>query len=163
MWGQNDLASNQKSKEYASSIINLASSLEGESHEVTIESAKLRVVHALLPYVSRVLLALVPHVPHALSALVPQLSRVLLARVLHVLVPHVLLCLTCLCCTCSHASRTLYVTYSIAKLYDMQLLLMEWYHNGVFLINDISLQDPLIYVNFATLIHQPAFIRKLAL
>ena len=163
MWGQNDLASNQKSKEYASSIINLASSLEGESHEVTIESAKLRVVHALLPYVSRVLLALVPHVPRALSALVPQLSRVLLARVLHVLVPHVLLCLKCLCCTCSHASRTLYVTYSIAKLYDMQLLLMEWYHNGVFLINDISLQDPLIYVNFATLIHQPAFIRKLAL
>ena len=163
MWGQNDLASNQKSKEYASSIINLASSLEGESHEVTIESAKLRVVHALLPYVSRVLLALVPHVPRALSALVPQLSRVLLPRVLHVLVPHVLLCLTCLCCTCSHASRTLYVTYSIAKLYDMQLLLMEWYHNGVFLINDISLQDPLIYVNFATLIHQPAFIRKLAL
>ena len=163
MWGQNDLASNQKSKEYASSIINLASSLEGESHEVTIESAKLRVVHALLPYVSRVLLALVPHVPRALSALVPQLSRVLLARVLHVLVPHVLLCLTCLCCTCSHASRTLYVTYSIAKLYDMQLLLMEWYHNGVFLIYDISLQDPLIYVNFATLIHQPAFIRKLAL
>ena len=163
MWGQNDLASNQKSKEYASSIINLASSLEGESHEVTIESAKLHVVHALLPYVSRVLLALVPHVPRALSALVPQLSRVLLARVLHVLVPHVLLCLTCLCCTCSHASRTLYVTYSIAKLYDMQLLLMEWYHNGVFLINDISLQDPLIYVNFATLIHQPAFIRKLAL
>ena len=163
MWGQNDLASNQKSKEYASSIINLASSLEGESHEVTIESAKLRVVHALLPYVSRVLLALVPHVPRALSALVPQLSRALLARVLHVLVPHVLLCLTCLCCTCSHASRTLYVTYSIAKLYDMQLLLMEWYHNGVFLINDISLQDPLIYVNFATLIHQPAFIRKLAL
>ena len=163
MWGQNDLASNQKSKEYASSIINLASSLEGESHEVTIESAKLRVVHALLPYVSRVLLALVPHVPRALSALVPQLSRVLLARVLHVLVPHVLLCLTCLYCTCSHASRTLYVTYSIAKLYDMQLLLMEWYHNGVFLINDISLQDPLIYVNFATLIHQPAFIRKLAL
>ena len=163
MWGQNDLASNQKSKEYASSIINLASSLERESHEVTIESAKLRVVHALLPYVSRVLLALVPHVLRALSALVPQLSRVLLARVLHVLVPHVLLCLTCLCCTCSHASRTLYVTYSIAKLYDMQLLLMEWYHNGVFLINDISLQDPLIYVNFATLIHQPAFIRKLAL
>ena len=163
MWGQNDLASNQKSKEYASSIINLASSLEGESHEVTIESAKLRVVHALLPYVSRVLLALVPHVPRALSALVLQLSRVLLARVLHVLVPHVLLCLTCLCCTCSHASRTLYVTYSIAKLYDMQLLLMEWYHNGVFLINDISLHDPLIYVNFATLIHHPAFIRKLAL
>ena len=107
MWGQNDLASNQKSKEYASSIINLASSLEGESHEVTIESAKLRVVHALLPYVSRVLLALVPHVPRALSALVPQLSRVLLACASRALVPHVPMLYLLSCFT--HAIR--YILY----------------------------------------------------
>ena len=91
----------------------------------------------------------------------------------------VLSCLPCsrasraLCSTCSHVShascptrhrvsRTSYQTFSTVKHYDKQPLLKECYYIDFF-IRDINLQDPLIYVNFTTLIHQPAFIRKPAL
>ena len=44
----------------------------------------------------------------------------------------------------------------------MQPLLIECYYSRFF-IRDVSLQDPLIYINLTTLIHQPALIRKPAL
>ena len=73
---------------------------------------------------------------------------------------YVLSCLTCLVpyvlsyLTCSHVSRKSYLTCSTVNHYKKQPLLRECHYSGR------SHQDPLIYVNFIALIHQPAFIRK---
>ena len=83
-----------------------------------LESAKLRALRALVPYVPRALRAPMPYVPRALRALVPHVPRALRALVPHVprasralvpyvpralraLVPYMLSCLTCLRCSCT--------------------------------------------------------------
>ena len=66
------------------------------------------------------------------------------------------------CPTCLHTSRTSYLTCSTGHQYNMQPLVIECYYSRFF-IRDISLQDPLIYINLTTLIHQPVLIRKPAL
>ena len=92
-------------------------------------------LRALVLHVSRALCAFLPHVPHTLRALM-----LLVLRALRVFVFHVL-------------------TIPTVKQYDKQSLLKEYYYRGFF-ISDINLQDPLIYLNLTSLIHQPAFIRK---
>ena len=91
---------------------------------VYLESAKLRALRALVPYVPRALRAPVPYVPRALRALVPHVPRALRApvscesralvpyvpRALRALVPHVPyapFALRVLCQTCSRVSRVL--------------------------------------------------------
>ena len=72
----------------------------------------------------------------------------------------------------SHVPRALHVlmvhvphTYMLyCYHYDMQPLLMQfWLLQWFFFISDISLEDPLIYVNLTTSIHQSALIGKPAL
>ena len=104
-----------------------------------------------MPYVSRGLRALEPNVPRALLFHVP---RVLRALVLHMV--HVLSSLHTLMLHVPHALHALLLTTMISNL-----VRKEFYYNGFF-ISDRSLQDPLIYVNLFTLIHQPAFTRKQA-
>ena len=60
---------------------------------------------------------------------------------------------------CFRVSRSSCLTTPTVKQYDKQSLLKEYYYR-VFFISDINLQDPLIYLNLTSLIHQPAFIRK---
>ena len=119
------------------------------------ESAELRALRALVPCMHRALRAVVPHVP---CSVVPHVHRVLRA-----LVPRAL------CSLVLHVPPTLHallLTTMISNLYhgDISMpLLKEYYYSGFF-ISDLSLQDPLTYVNVTTLIQQqPAFIRKPAL
>ena len=144
-----------------------------------LESAKLRVQSCIVPYVSQALRALMHLVPCALRAVVPHVPCALHALMLHMsgdlraLLPHVsrdlrASCPTCsgtscaLHPTCSHASCTSYLTYPTVNHYDKQPLLQECYWSGYF-HKWYRPPDPLIYINLITLIHQPAFISKLAL
>ena len=79
------------------------------------ESAKLRALRAVVPYMPRVLHALVPHMSRALRALVPLVPYVLRALLLHLpralralvpqcFVPCVFSCSTCLVPCASRAS-----------------------------------------------------------
>ena len=78
-------------------IVSVSVKLEWANKRIIkYESAKLRALRALVPYVRCAPRALVPDVPRALRALVPHVPRALRAlvtqvfRTLHVLVPHVL-------------------------------------------------------------------------
>ena len=90
-----------------------------------------RALRALVSHVTRALCALAPYVPCALRALVPH-------------VPHALRALTL---RGRHTLHTLLLTTTICNLYRWNVITV------VFFISDISLQDPLIYVNFTTSIH----------
>ena len=105
---------------------------------------------------------------HASCSTCCRASRALFCRAsrascLRALVPRAL------CSLVLHVPPTLHallLTTMISNLYhgDFSMpLLKEYYYSGFF-ISDLSLQDPLTYVNVTTLIQQqPAFIRKPAL
>ena len=116
------------------------------------ESAKLRALRALVPCMPSALRAVVFHVP---CSVVPHVHRALVPRALCSLVLHL-----------PPTLHALLLTTMISNLYhgDISIpLLKEYYYSGFF-ISDLSLQDPLTYVNVTTLIQQqPAFIRKPAL
>ena len=108
----------------------------------------------------RALRALMPHVHCALRALVPHMSRAQRALVLHM--PRALGALVSRV-TCALSALMLHINHALHALLLTTMIYNLFYYSVFFFISDISLQDPFIFVDLNTLIHQPAFIRKSAL
>ena len=86
---------------------------------VELESAKLRALLALVPYVRRALRALVPYVLSCLTCLVPYVLSCLRAPCPTCLMPCVLSCSTCLVsyvASCFVLYEPFFLTYPIASI-----------------------------------------------
>ena len=142
-----------------------------------------RALSALVSQVSRALCTLVPQVPHALIALLPHaplaLRRVFVTHLPFTLgafvplVPYLLqVCqsqhaLMFLMHCSSRISHLLYFWYFSYLCCFPPWTTVVGYATSIkrkllkcFFIRNISLQDPLIYVDLTTLILQPPFVRK---